>query len=241
MGTAFMYRRCIVCFALTAGDRLRCKHSCRMPRMTPRRPTPRPPKRQQAKRSPKARHSSTRKKFWRRAKRHSRKATSQRPSKAFDQLARAGESAEFTGSVPIADSLATLAAAQALAGMKEYDSALEDFKLAIDLQENFVPALFARGQMFLDIENPDNFPTALADFQKAIKTERDNLTAQFGFGKAAVLTGNYQAGIGPLTRVIEAQPENAEAYRLRGIAIHEHLQAQRGRRRLAEGDQPQPE
>jgi tetratricopeptide (TPR) repeat protein len=136
---------------------------------------------------------------------------------AFNKLARAGEQQISQEAFQIRI-IGYTGRAQASAGMKEYDAALEDFKLATDLQENFTPALIARGTMFLDIGNPDHYPAALSDFQKAIKAERNNLSAQFGFGKAAVLTGNYQQGIGPLTRVIEADPKNAEAYRLRGIA-----------------------
>jgi tetratricopeptide (TPR) repeat protein len=137
--------------------------------------------------------------------------------KAFDQLARAGEQAISQEAFQVR-LIGYTGRGQALAGMKEYEAALEDFKLATDLQENFVPALVARGTMYLDIGNPDNYPAALSDFQKAIKADRGNLAAQFGFGKAAVLTGNYQAGITPLTRVLEVEPENAEALRLRGTA-----------------------
>jgi tetratricopeptide (TPR) repeat protein len=79
--------------------------------------------------------------------------------------------------------------------------------------------------MYLDIENPDNYGAALADFQAAVKQQRGFLGAQFGLGKALILTNNYAAGIGPLTKVIEAaeanpelkDPKIAEAYRLRGI------------------------
>jgi tetratricopeptide (TPR) repeat protein len=136
---------------------------------------------------------------------------------AFDALARNGERGVDQQSF-----LQRLAGytgrGQALASMKEYDAAIEEFKLALDLEENFIPALLARGQMYLDIGNPENYSVALADFQKVVKAQRGNPAAQFGLGKALTLTGNYQPAIGPLTRFIEAQPENAEAYRLRGTA-----------------------
>lgn len=134
---------------------------------------------------------------------------------AFDQLARAGQQG-YTPQHLQLQLIGLTGRAQALAGLKEYDAALEDFKASIELQENFVPALVARGQMYLEIGNPQNYPAALADFQRAVKAERGNLAAQFGLGKASILTGNYQDGIGPLTRVLAAEPEHAEAYRLRG-------------------------
>lgn len=135
----------------------------------------------------------------------------------FDQLAKAGERGIDQQSFQVR-LVGYTGRGQALVGMKEYDAAIEEFKLALDLDENFVPALLARGAMYLEVENPENYPVALADFQKAIKSQRNNPLAQFGLGKALALTGNYQAAIGPLTRAIEAAPENAEAYRLRGTA-----------------------
>ncbi len=135
---------------------------------------------------------------------------------AFQKLAWAGEQMQFDPNGRQLRLVGLTGSAQALVGMKEYDAALEEFKLVDDVQENFVPALLARGQMLLDIGGSDNAATALSDFQKAVKAERGNLGAQFGYGKALVLTGNYQAAIGPLTRVIEAVPDNAETYRLRG-------------------------
>jgi len=117
---------------------------------------------------------------------------------------------------------------QILGAMKEYEAAADDFKQATDINPNYVPALLARGQMYLDIGNAENYGAALSDFQNAVKAQRGNIVAQFGLGKVLILTNNYQAGIGPLTKVIaafEANKENpdafraqhAEAYRLRGI------------------------
>jgi tetratricopeptide (TPR) repeat protein len=137
--------------------------------------------------------------------------------KLFDQLARAAEQ-QISQEAFVLRVIALTGRGRALAGMKEYEAALEDFRVATDLQENYVPALLARGQMYLEIENPENYSAALADFQKAIKAERGNLAAQYGFGKACALTGNYQTAIQPLTRVIEAEPKMAEAYRLRGMS-----------------------
>jgi tetratricopeptide (TPR) repeat protein len=138
---------------------------------------------------------------------------------AFDRLARAGEQVISQEGFQLR-LIGYTGRAQALAGMKEYEAALEDFKQATDLQADFPPALLARGQMYLDMENPEYYGSALADFQKAVKAQRGNLQAQFGLGKAYVLLQGWQQGIGPLTRVIDAAPENAtaEMYRLRGTA-----------------------
>jgi tetratricopeptide (TPR) repeat protein len=112
---------------------------------------------------------------------------------------------------------------QALAGMEEYDAAIEEFKLATDQSPNFVPALIARGQMFLEAGAAGE---ALPDFQAAVKHDRANVQAQFGLGKSYVMLGYAQQGIKPLTRVITAEPQNAEAYRLRGTAYAGVLKVQ---------------
>jgi tetratricopeptide (TPR) repeat protein len=102
---------------------------------------------------------------------------------------------------------------QALAGMEDYDAAVEEFKNATDQEPTFGPTLIARGQMYLEIGAADQ---ALTDFQAAVKGDRSNLQAQFGLGKSYILLGGAQQGIGPLSRVLAADPQNAEAYRLRG-------------------------
>ncbi len=106
---------------------------------------------------------------------------------------------------------------RALAGLKEYQGAMTDFQAALDLDENYLPALVARGQMFLDINDPTN---AMADFQAASKVERGNMDVTFGLGKSYTLLGGayLPEAIKLLTKFIDANPENAEAYRLRGTA-----------------------
>jgi tetratricopeptide (TPR) repeat protein len=104
---------------------------------------------------------------------------------------------------------------QALAGMEEYEAAIEEFRQALEQRQDFTPALVARGQMYLDLGAADQ---ALPDFEAAVKADRTNLPAQFGLGKSYVMLGYAPQAIKPLTRVLEADPQNAEAYRLRGTA-----------------------
>jgi hypothetical protein len=105
---------------------------------------------------------------------------------------------------------------QALAGLEEYEAALQEFANAQNILAEFTPTLIARGNMYLDVGAVSD---ALADFQQAAKISRADLRAQFGLGKAYILLGGWQQAIRPLTRVIEADPENAEAYRLRGSGL----------------------
>jgi tetratricopeptide (TPR) repeat protein len=112
---------------------------------------------------------------------------------------------------------------QALAGMQEYDTAMEEFKFATDQSQNFTPALIARGQMFLEM---GAVADALSDFQAALKYDRGNVQAQFGLGKSYAMAGYSEQSIKPLSRVIAAEPQNAEAYRLRGTGYAGVLKVQ---------------
>jgi tetratricopeptide (TPR) repeat protein len=146
----------------------------------------------------------------------------------FDQLAQAGDyyfnASGFDQGYEQLKLIGYTGRAQAYAGMKEYEAALAEFEEIFQANDNFAPALLGRGQMYLELGSPEAYGAAIADFQKAVKAQRGNPAAQFGLGKALILTNNYQAGIGPLTKVIDNAPnkdapELAEAYRLRGTGF----------------------
>jgi tetratricopeptide (TPR) repeat protein len=128
----------------------------------------------------------------------------------YDQMVKAGEQkAELNQFLP----LFYTGRGRALAGLQEFEAADEDFKKILDTYPDYVPTLVARGLMYLETGRAED---ALADFQKAAKTDRANLQAQFGLGKSYILLGGYDQGIGPLSKVLLADPNNAESYRLRG-------------------------
>jgi len=107
----------------------------------------------------------------------------------------------------------TIGAGKALAGLKEYESAIEEFKKVLDNDPANVPALVARGAVHIET---NDFESALTDFQTAAKADRANLEVMLGLGKALVNLGRAEEAIKPLTRVIDADPSNAEALRYRG-------------------------
>ena len=77
----------------------------------------------------------------------------------------------------------------------------------------------------LELGDPEK---ALKDFQAVVTAQSGNAEALFGLGKALVALGHADAAITPLTRAIEADPNNAEAFRLRGTAyagIYKNKQA----------------
>ena len=104
---------------------------------------------------------------------------------------------------------------RAFGGLEELEAALADFKSALEQEPNHVPALVARGDLYLNAGATD---LALADFQKAVENDRRNLEVLFGLGKAYVLLGGAQQAIKPLTYVILQDDQNAEAFRLRSQA-----------------------
>lgn len=120
--------------------------------------------------------------------------------------------------------------ARALAGLDQQQTALEDFQDAIDLTQRSdqqsvqarAEAQFYRGMMYLDLS--DQFAgTALTDLRTAYDADRSNLDYAYGLGKAYALLAPSNRGLGQqaeplLTQYLEANPDDAEALRLRGTA-----------------------
>ncbi|HEX3602085.1 MAG TPA: tetratricopeptide repeat protein [Lacipirellulaceae bacterium] len=103
----------------------------------------------------------------------------------------------------------------ALIGLRQFDSAIDDFKKVIDSDANNVAALIGRGKARLELNQTD---TALQDFKDAAKADQGSVDAQLGLGKALVSLGHSEEAIAPLTLAIAADEKNAEAYRYRGTA-----------------------
>lgn len=104
---------------------------------------------------------------------------------------------------------------QAFAGLQDYDAVKADYDEAIKENAQHLPALIARGKLYFDLNATD---LALADFEAAKEIDRSNPDVMFGLGKAYALLGGPQQAIKPLTYYLEANPESAEAYRLRAQA-----------------------
>lgn len=103
--------------------------------------------------------------------------------------------------------------------LEEYEAAIEDIKEALTYG-NSDPAVKAaaqnlRGEIYLELGALD---LAIQDLQAAVTEDRSNLQYQFNYGKALALTGNAVQAEKALTKYLEANSDNAEAYRLRGQA-----------------------
>jgi tetratricopeptide (TPR) repeat protein len=130
---------------------------------------------------------------------------------AFDQAAQEGLQAQ-DGALQLAGVLGRV---KVLMAMGEHEEAKEGLTQLLSNQD--IPeAYLARGELNLEMNLPED---ALTDFEQAVKLQRGNMAAQFGLGKALVMLGQYDRAIKPLTRVLAADPQNAEAMRYRGTAL----------------------
>ncbi|WP_425395201.1 tetratricopeptide repeat protein [Aeoliella sp.] len=150
-------------------------------------------------------------------------------SQAADIYTQIIVAASQQGNIP-AEIAAYIGRGQAWAGQEMYQKALEDFKKVDDLTNSSDPqkkALRAemqyyRGKMYLDMGSQFLSP-ALPDLQAAHEANHKDLRYSFALGKAYALGSPFQPGFGAqaeplLTEYLEANPDDAEALRLRGTA-----------------------
>jgi tetratricopeptide (TPR) repeat protein len=116
--------------------------------------------------------------------------------------------------------LAQVGTARALAGLGEYEAALDALNNILGQDPEFAPALIARGLLNLELNSLEAYEEALADFEAVARQpgQRANPAVQFGLGKSNVLLQRFDQAVKPLSRVIATNPQNAEALRLRGTA-----------------------
>lgn len=106
------------------------------------------------------------------------------------------------------------------AKLEDYESALADYKQAVDLTNPTSPVyadiVSGRAEVFLELGAADQ---ALLDAQQAYEADRTNPRYIFNLGKVYVLGGAADQGLKLLDRYISmAEQENPEAYRLRAQA-----------------------
>ncbi|QDU57664.1 tetratricopeptide repeat protein [Aeoliella mucimassa] len=120
--------------------------------------------------------------------------------------------------------------ARAFAALELPQDAMKDFKQAMDFTNGSSEQLKAlraetqyyRGLMYMDLGN-QFIGTALPDLQAAYEADRSNLEYSFALGKAYALSAQFAPGAAQqaeplLTEYLEANPDDAEALRLRGTA-----------------------
>jgi tetratricopeptide (TPR) repeat protein len=106
---------------------------------------------------------------------------------------------------------------KAIAAKGDLVGGISDQTKAIRIEPKFADALMDRGIL---MRATGNFTGALSDFSRVIKLNKD-INAQFQRGLAYLGKNDFGRAIADLSKVIEAVPEFAEAYRQRTIAYHE--------------------
>lgn len=157
----------------------------------------------------------------------------ERGAQAIEQEDWAAAREAFTEAIATnpADPRGYIGRGQALANLDLPQDALTDFKTAMDYTNRADEASktlraetqYQRGKMYLDMGN-QFIGAALPDLQAAVAANSKDLRYAFALGKALAIASPFSPGAGAqaeplLTKYLEANPEDAEALRLRGIAF----------------------
>ena len=105
-----------------------------------------------------------------------------------------------------------------ISGVKEeWNSALQDFNRAIELDPNLPEAYLNRGLLYTTLEQWDN---ALQDFDRAIEIKPELDTTYIYRGYIYGLQKNFDKALTDLDRAISLDEQNSHAYHVRsGIYI----------------------
>jgi beta-lactamase regulating signal transducer with metallopeptidase domain/tetratricopeptide (TPR) repeat protein len=117
---------------------------------------------------------------------------------------------------------AHLAKGDALKAMRLYAEAANSYSQVLQYDANSSAAYAGRGESYLAI-SPPAYDLAINDFQNALNLDRDNSAALAGMGRAIVELGQTpKEAVAILDEAISVDPQNARAYRDRGLA-YAHL------------------
>ncbi len=94
---------------------------------------------------------------------------------------------------------------------KDYSSALEEYKKALELNENNIEALKGAGLCTFNLKNNE---MAIEYFQKAIEITPDDATSLYYLGSLSVLTERTEDAIAYAKKVIELRPDYFDAYKI---------------------------
>lgn len=97
----------------------------------------------------------------------------------------------------------------------DYDSAIDDYTKALELNSSYLGAYVNRG---IAKAGQGNDSGAIADYTEAIKMKPTFTDAYLHRGHAEFLQGNFDNAIADYTKVIELKPDSQLAYFRRGLA-----------------------
>lgn len=91
--------------------------------------------------------------------------------------------------------------------------ALDLFNQAIACDENHIPSLNSRGEIYLSQED---YPNAIADFEKVVTLQPDHTSSLLGLANCLLVNNQQERGVKLLSRVIELSPGIIIARIMRG-------------------------
>ena len=95
----------------------------------------------------------------------------------------------------------------------EYEAALADYDMAIQLNPNYTQAYFNRGIVTIDMEQ---YTDALASFDKVIALDPNYPDAYINRGNVKNVLGQFEDALADYNRAIQLDPDHATAYYHRG-------------------------
>ena len=95
----------------------------------------------------------------------------------------------------------------------EYDTAIDEYTKAIQLNPKLAVAYLSRGKVFHFVKNL--YSKAVDDYSKAIELDSRYIKAYYYRGLANAANGGYDRAISDFTRTIELDPSMSMAYNLR--------------------------
>ncbi|KPJ58277.1 MAG: hypothetical protein AMS15_08760, partial [Planctomycetes bacterium DG_23] len=98
---------------------------------------------------------------------------------------------------------------------RQYDKALADFTITVQISPRFAQAFIDRGNIYLD---KGDYGNAIVDYTKSLHINPRNANLYNNRGLAYWFRGHYEAAIADYTKAIELSPKSARAHHNRGIA-----------------------
>jgi tetratricopeptide (TPR) repeat protein len=92
---------------------------------------------------------------------------------------------------------------------KEYDKAVDSFRLAIKLDSNLVAAYYGLGTAYA---NMGRMPDALEPMRTAVRLAPDNAKAHLALGRILAQLRRFDEGLGEMNEAKRLNPNNADTY-----------------------------
>jgi tetratricopeptide (TPR) repeat protein len=107
------------------------------------------------------------------------------------------------------------AAGVQFADQRQYDQAVVEFTMAIEINPKDAAALENRAYMYIALQKGTE---ALADFTQVIELVPADNNAYLGRAQAEILLKQFDPALADLNKALELKPDDANAYRFRGFA-----------------------